>query len=50
MRTQIKALDPPWLIQKHSHYLAAVIAFQLAALPLLSAGNASLHGDNYVVK
>ena len=50
MRAPLKALDPLDQFESSTAHSAAIMAFELAALPSLSAGDASLHGDNDVVK
>ena len=50
MRALIKALDPLDQFESLAAHLAAIIAFELAALSLPSAGDGSLHGGDNVVQ
>ena len=50
MRALIEALNPIDQFKSSAAHSAAIMAFELAALPLPSAGDASLHGDDDVVK
>ena len=50
MRDLIKALNPCKQFESLAAHLAAIMAVELAALSLSLAGNASLHGDDDVVK
>ena len=50
MRAPIEALDPVDQFESLAAQSAAIMAFELAALSSPLAGDASLHGDNDVVK
>ena len=49
MRALIKALDPLDQFESSAEHSAAIMAFELAALVLPWARNASLYGDDDVV-
>lgn len=49
MRALIKALDPLDQFKNSVAHSAAIMAFELAALPSPSAGNVSLHGNGTVI-
>ena len=46
----IKALDPADQFESSAAHSAAIVAFDLAALSLPSAGDTSLHSDDDVIK
>ena len=50
MRALVKALDPCETSKSSAAHSAIIMAVELAALLLPSACDASLHGDNDVVK
>ena len=50
MRALIEGLDPLDQFESSAAHSAAIMAFKLVALPLPLAGDASLDGDDDVVK